>query len=62
MNNFTGATDGSAKTTIGNANVSLGDGADSLFANGGSALTVHAGPDDMKTDPVGGSLHADRDG
>jgi Cu-Zn family superoxide dismutase len=53
MNNLTVATDGTAKTTIGNPNVSLGDGANSLFANGGTALIVHAAPDDMKTDPVG---------
>jgi Cu-Zn family superoxide dismutase len=53
MNNFTVATDGTAKTTIGSVNVSLGHGANSLLANGGTALIVHAAPDDMKTDPAG---------
>jgi len=53
LNNFTVATDGTAKTTTGSAHVSLGDGANSLLANGGTALVVHAAPDDMKTDPDG---------
>jgi Cu-Zn family superoxide dismutase len=33
----------------------LGDGASSLFANGGTALVIHAKADDMKTDPSGNS-------
>ena len=53
MSNFTVATDGTAKATIANPNVWLGDGSNSLFGNGGSALIVHAGPDDMTTDPSG---------
>jgi Cu/Zn superoxide dismutase len=52
MNNFTVATDGTAKTTVGNGNVSLGDGANSLLATE-AALIVHASPGDMKTDPTG---------
>jgi Cu-Zn family superoxide dismutase len=31
----------------------LGDGAGSLFPQGGTALVLHAAPDDMKTDPAG---------
>ena len=53
MNNVTVATDGTAKTTTGSASVSLGHGANSLLANGGTALIVHAAPDDKKTDPAG---------
>jgi Cu-Zn family superoxide dismutase len=33
----------------------LGDGAGSLFGKDGTALVVHAGPDDGKTDPAGNS-------
>jgi Cu-Zn family superoxide dismutase len=30
----------------------LGDGNQSLFVNGGTALVIHAKPDDMKSDPA----------
>jgi Cu-Zn family superoxide dismutase len=53
MNNFTVKPDGTAKLTIKNANVDLGDGANSVFANGGTALVIHEKADDMKTDPSG---------
>ncbi len=53
MNNFTVAANGMAKTTITNADVTLGAGANSLFTNGGTALVIHAAADDMKTDPSG---------
>jgi superoxide dismutase, Cu-Zn family len=53
MNNFTVAAAGTAKATVSNANVTLGEGANSVFANGGTALMVHATADDMKTDPSG---------
>jgi superoxide dismutase, Cu-Zn family len=55
MMNFTVAANGTAKTTIKNDAVTLGDGSqpNSLFANGGTALVIHAKPDDMKTDPAG---------
>jgi Cu-Zn family superoxide dismutase len=33
--------------------VTLGDGPNSLFHEGGTALVVHANPDDYKTDPTG---------
>jgi Cu-Zn family superoxide dismutase len=55
MMNFTVAADGTAKTTVTDQHVSLGTGANSIFANGGTALVIHAGPDDMKTDPSGNS-------
>jgi Cu-Zn family superoxide dismutase len=53
MSNFTVAAAGTAKATVSNANVTLGTGANSLLANGGTALVVHAAADDMKTDPDG---------
>jgi Cu-Zn family superoxide dismutase len=55
MENFTVADDGTAKATVVAANVTMGDGTNSVFANGGTALVIHAGPDDMKSDPAGNS-------
>jgi len=53
MENFTVAADGTAKGMVMAHGVTLGSEANSVFANGGTALVVHAGPDDMKTDPAG---------
>jgi superoxide dismutase, Cu-Zn family len=53
MMNFTVGSSGTAKTTVTDTNVSLGDGPNSLFSNGGTALMVHEKADDMKTDPAG---------
>ena len=55
MMNITVKPDGKVKETIKNDSVVLGDGSqpNSLFANGGTALVIHAKPDDMKTDPAG---------
>ena len=55
MANFTVKPNGFAKVTIKNADVVLGTGSEpnSLFANGGTALMIHAKADDMKTDPAG---------
>ena len=53
MSNFTVAAAGTAKATVTNANVTMGAGANSLLANGGTALMVHAAADDMKSDPDG---------
>jgi len=53
MANFTVAADGTAKATIVNAKVTLGAGDNSVYANGGTALMIHAKGDDMKTDPSG---------
>ncbi len=52
MENFTVGADGIATATVKDAMVTLG-GKNSLLANGGSALVIHAKPDDMKTDPAG---------
>jgi len=53
MNNFTVAADGTGKVVVTNAQVTLGAGPNSVFANGGTSLVIHAKPDDMKTDPSG---------
>jgi Cu-Zn family superoxide dismutase len=53
MMNFTVDAGGSAKLRINNDFVSLGSDSHSLFANGGTALVIHAKADDMKTDPAG---------
>jgi Cu-Zn family superoxide dismutase len=53
MPNFTVTAKGTAKATISDPRVNLGDGANSVFANGGTALMVHAKADDNKTDPSG---------
>jgi Cu-Zn family superoxide dismutase len=55
MANFTVKPNGTSKATIKNADVVLGTGSEpnSLFANGGTSLMIHAKPDDMKTDPAG---------
>ncbi len=53
MNNFTVDAQGKAKTRIVNKDVNWGTDSHSIFSNGGTALIVHAKPDDMKTDPAG---------
>jgi Cu-Zn family superoxide dismutase len=53
MPNFTVKPDGTAKLNIENPQVTLGDGANSVFANGGTALMIHAKADDLKSDPAG---------
>jgi Cu-Zn family superoxide dismutase len=51
--NFDVAKNGKAKATVMAPNVVLGDGPNSLFHAGGTALMIHAMPDDYKTDPTG---------
>ena len=53
MENFTVNADGKAHVKILDKNVDLGDSSKSLFANGGTAIVIHAKPDDMHTDPSG---------
>lgn len=53
MKNFTVASDGAAKTTVTDPDVTLGADTHSVFSNGGTALVIHAKADDMKTDPAG---------
>ena len=53
MPNFTVGPKGTSKVTIKNSAVTLGEGPNSLFANGGTAMVIHAKGDDYKTDPAG---------
>ena len=53
MMNFTVDAKGNAKATVTNDNVTMGGEANSIYANGGTALMIHATADDMKTDPAG---------
>jgi Cu-Zn family superoxide dismutase len=50
MANFKVAANGTAQTTITNKNVTMASGANSIL---GTALVIHQGADDMKTDPAG---------
>jgi len=47
--------DGTAKASLVDPNVTLGEGPNSLFHEGGTALVIHASADDYKTDPAGNS-------
>lgn len=57
MLNFTVKANGTAKATVKDADVVLGNGREpnSLLGNGGTSIMVHAKADDMKTDPSGNS-------
>ena len=44
-----------ARATLTAEHVILGDGPNSLFHPGGTAIVIHQGPDDYKTDPSGAS-------
>src|SRR5580658_5009147 len=49
------AADGHGSASLLDAAVTLGDGPISLFQPAGTAIVIHAGPDDYKTDPAGNS-------
>jgi superoxide dismutase, Cu-Zn family len=53
MPNFTVKPNGTAKVAVVDPRVNMGDGDHSVFANGGTALVIHAKADDLKTDPAG---------
>jgi Cu-Zn family superoxide dismutase len=53
MLNFEVGSDGTAKFSIVNATVSLDEGGNFLFHEGGTALVIHEKSDDYKTDPAG---------
>ncbi len=57
MRNFTVKQNGTAKATVTDDDVVLGTGSEpnSLLANGGSSIMIHAKADDYKTDPSGNS-------
>jgi Cu-Zn family superoxide dismutase len=53
--NFVVDANGKSKATVVAKGVTLGDGANSVFTGGGTALVIHAKADDNKTDPSGNS-------
>ena len=53
MPNFMVKPNGTTKLTVENDQVTLGEGSNSVFANGGTALMIHAKADDLKSDPAG---------
>ena len=53
--NFTVSPDGTATTIVKAPGVTLGSEKNSLFANGGTTLVIHAKADDRVTDPAGNS-------
>jgi superoxide dismutase, Cu-Zn family len=53
MPNFTVKPNGTAKLTVTDSAVTMADGPNSVFANGGTALMIHAKADDLKSDPSG---------
>ena len=53
MPNFTVKANGTAKVTVEDPRVTMAEGTDSVFTNGGTALVIHAKADDMKSDPAG---------
>lgn len=55
MNNFNVSAKGTANATVTDMHVTMKDGPNSLFANGGTSLVIHEKADDMKTDPSGNS-------
>ena len=55
MPNLTVGADGSGELEISDDRVTLNDGPNSLFDADGTALVVHAGPDDQMSDPSGNS-------
>jgi superoxide dismutase, Cu-Zn family len=53
MMNFDVGADGRARFSVTDTAVTLGDGVNSLFHEGGTALVIHEKADDYKTDPAG---------
>ena len=55
LGNITVGADGHGMLSATSSDLTLGEGANSLFQPGGTSVMIHAGPDDNKTDPSGGS-------
>ena len=53
MRNFKVDDQGQSTAKVVDKDVNLGSDNHSVFSNGGTALVIHAKPDDMKTDPAG---------
>jgi Cu-Zn family superoxide dismutase len=47
--------DGTGKASLSDLNATLGEGPNSLFREGGTALVIHEKADDYQTDPAGNS-------
>ena len=53
--NFTATSDGMGEATLTTMDYSLGDGPSSVFDEDGTAIIIHAGQDDLTTQPSGDS-------
>jgi Cu-Zn family superoxide dismutase len=53
MPNITVGANGKGKASVVNTRVTLGEGANSVFHDGGTALVIHEKADDEMTDPAG---------
>jgi len=53
--NLTVGADGKGSASVLDKDVTLGDGANSLFHDGGTSLVIHAKADDLMSDPSGNS-------
>jgi len=53
LRNFKVSAKGTAKANVDAPDVTLGEGANSVYAGGGTALVIHEKADDLKTDPAG---------
>ena len=53
MENIQVGSDGTGTAEIVNKQVTMGDGPNSLFHEGGTAIVIHASADDNLTDPAG---------
>ncbi|HEX7359402.1 MAG TPA: superoxide dismutase family protein [Bryobacteraceae bacterium] len=53
IENFTVAADGTSTQTVIARHVTMAKGRNSVLGHGGTALVIHASPDDMKTNPAG---------
>lgn len=53
MENIDVGQGGTGKAEVVNKQVTLGEGPNSLFHEGGTAIVIHASPDDGVTDPAG---------
>lgn len=53
LRNFKASAKGTAKANVDAPDVTLGEGANSVYAGSGTALVIHEKADDMKTDPTG---------
>ena len=53
MENIQVGSDGTGTAEIVNKQVTIGDGPNSLFHEGGTAIVIHSSPDDNVSDPAG---------